>query len=97
MSTSVITVKVDSKTKSKFQDIAQQLGMPISSLIRGFIRHLIQTRRVEYSLNEKPTQYLIDALRKSEEDIKKGNMISFNNPKEELSYLQTLIKENERK
>lgn len=95
MDTAMITIKVDPKTKNEFKDVSEQLGMPVSSLIRGFIRHVIKTKRVEYSLDEKPTQYLLDALRESEEDIKEGRVISFKNSEEATSHVQRLIDEDE--
>jgi len=89
MSTSVITVKIDTKTKKDFKKIAEKLGMPISSLIRGFITNLIKTRRVEYTLDEEPTQYLMDAIRESEEDIKEGRVSPpFDNAEDAIKRLE---------
>ena len=97
MSTSVITVKIDTKTKKDFKKIAEKLGMPISSLIRGFITNLIKTRRVEYTLDEEPTQYLMDAIRESEEDIKEGRVVSFKNGKDAIKYLEDIIIKDEKR
>lgn len=36
------------------------------------LRQLVRTKSVSFSLSEKPTQYLLKALRNSKKDIKKG-------------------------
>jgi hypothetical protein len=48
------------------------------------------------SLEEEPTPYLLEELRKSEEDRKAGRVISFASGKEALEYLDNEIKNEKR-
>lgn len=44
-----------------------------------------------------PTQYLLDSLKESEEDIKAGRVLSFTSVKEAREYLATLIENDKPK
>lgn len=74
MNYSVITTKVDPATKKSAQQTAQELGIPLSVLIKGFIKQLIRTKSVAFSVaNEIPNTYLQGVLKRAEENYKKGN------------------------
>ena len=90
MSTSVINIRTDAKVKSQAQKIASELGMSLSALLNGFIKQLIRTKRVEFDLvSEKPSEYLIQSLKESEEDIKTGRVSpGFDNVDEAIDWLE---------
>lgn len=90
MNTAVINIKVDPKVKKKAQGVASDLGFSLSALINGYLRSLIKTKSVHFSLNEKeePSEYLIKALKESEEDRKAGRVSpSFDNAKDAIKWL----------
>lgn len=91
MNTVIVNVKVDPAVKRKAQRVAEEMGLSLSALVNGFLRHLIKTKTVTFTASEELTPYLLRALKESKEDIKAGRVVSFKNPKDALSYLDTMI------
>lgn len=90
MNTAVINVKIDPKVKRQAQNIASDLGFSLSALINGYLKSLIKTKTVHFSLTEKeePSEYLIKALKESEEDRKAGRVSpSFDNVEDAIKWL----------
>ena len=95
MNISLITVKTPTQVKERAQEVAKELGFSLSSLVNAYLRQLVKTKTVHFSLPEEPTQYLLDCLNESKKDIKAGRVISFEKPEEAVSYLDRIIKEDE--
>ena len=91
MQTAVVNVKVNPKVKKDAQMIAEQLGLSLSSLINGYLRQFIRTKAVRFELEEEPTEYMLEALKESKEDIKAGRVVSFEKPTGALGYLDKII------
>ncbi|HLE48523.1 MAG TPA: type II toxin-antitoxin system RelB/DinJ family antitoxin [Patescibacteria group bacterium] len=93
MNTAVINVKVDPKVKSKAQNVASELGFSLSSLINGYLKTLIKTGTIYFSLDQReaPSEYMIKALKRSEEDRKAGRYTSFNSVDKAIKYLDNMI------
>ena len=72
MNTAVINIKTEPQVKKKAQVVAEEMGISLSSLINGFLRHLIKTKTVTFTAREEPSPWLIQALKESKEDIKRG-------------------------
>ena len=91
MDTAVINIRTDAAIKSQFQKVAEELGLGVSALLNALMRQVIKTKRVELEARpEIPNAYMIKALRESEEDYRKGNYHSFDDPKEALKFLNSL-------
>lgn len=87
MQTAVINVRVEPKTKKEAQTVAKNLGFSLGSLIEGYLKHLVRTKTVHFSLEE-PSEYMIKSLKEAEEDIKAGRVSpSFDNIKDALAWL----------
>lgn len=97
MNSAVINIKTNPVIKAKAQKVAEELGFSLSSLINGYLKHLVKTKTVHFTTSEEPTQYLIDALKESEEDIKAGRVLSFKNERDAENYFEGLIKIDERR
>ncbi len=87
MNTAVINIKTQPETKIKAQTVAKELGLNLSSIINAYLTQLIKTKTVTFSVSEEPTKYLIKMLKKSQEDIKAGRVVSFKNAKDAIKYL----------
>lgn len=96
MNTAVINIKIEPDIKKKAQQIAGDLGFSLSSLINGYLKQLIRSKRVNFSLSEEPSDYLIQTLKESKEDIKAGRVISFKNSQDALGYLDEMIAHDQR-
>lgn len=90
MNYSVITTKVDPETKRAAQETAEELGIPLSVLMKGFIKQLVRTKSVSFSIeNEIPNAYLQGVLKRAEENYKKGNTSpAFKTGEEVVKYLE---------
>lgn len=91
MNTAVINIRVNSTVKKQAQKTAEKMGLSLSDVINGFLRHLIKTKTVTFTAREEPSLWLIKALKESREDIKAGRVISFETWEEENRYLDNLI------
>lgn len=52
-----ISVKVDQDVKAKAQDVAQQLGIPLGTLINAYLLELSKTGTVNFSVADSPTVF----------------------------------------
>jgi len=88
MNTAVINIKTNPEVKAKAQKVAEELGFSLSSLINGYLKHLVKTKTVHFNTSEEPTEYLIQALKESEKDIKAGRVSpSFDNSEDSIKWL----------
>jgi addiction module RelB/DinJ family antitoxin len=91
MNTEAINIKIDAKTKKAAQQIAEDLGFSLSSLVKAYLRDLIKTKTVHFSRLEEPSDHLIQILKDSDADMKAGRYREFTNFQDELAYLDSLI------
>lgn len=74
MNTAVINLRVDSLVKSQAQNVAEELGFSLSSLINAFLKQITRTGSVSFAIPEEPSEYLLASLAESEKDIKAGKI-----------------------
>lgn len=61
--------------------------MPLSVIIKGFLKQFSRTRAISFNAEE-PSEYMIESLRKSEEDVKAGRVSpTFTNAKDAIAWL----------
>lgn len=73
MNTAVISTKIDLQTKRQAQKTAEELGIPLSVVIKAFLKHFVKTKSIEFSArDEEPSKYLKSVIRQAEENLKKG-------------------------
>lgn len=94
MNTAIINFTTDPKLKKEAQKVAKKLGIPLSLALNNYLKEFVATKTVTFR-DETPSQYLIDSIKQSEEDIKAGRVIFFNSGKEALKYLDEMIKKEE--
>ncbi len=89
MSYAVVTAKVDPQTKLEAQKTAERLGMPLSVVIKAFLKQFIRTQSVSFGvLDEEPSEYLKNAIRQAEKDWKEGKASpAFDNAKDAIAWL----------
>lgn len=97
MATEVLNVKVEQSVKKEAKKLAGELGLTLSSLVNGYLRQFIKTKTVHFSAEEKPTPYLIAAIKEAEADYKNGRTLSFDGPESALDYVKEVIEKNEKK
>jgi len=89
MNTATIFIKTEPKVKEEAQKTAQELGFSLSSILNAFLRQLVKTKTIHFSVaEEKPSKYLIGLLRQAEADLKKGDISpKFKTAEEFIEYL----------
>lgn len=98
MNTVSILIKTDPKLKKDAQKAAAQMGISLTSVINRYLKHFIQTKSITFIADDEvPTQYMIDSLKESEEDVKAGRVITFKSGKDALTYLDKEIEDERRK
>ena len=90
MNTAVIITKTDPDVKTKAQKIAKELGISLSALMNGYLRQLIKTKTVTFSVSdEEPSEYLLSLMKQAKEDYKKGDTSpAFKTGKEAVDWLE---------
>lgn len=89
MSYAVVTTKIDPQTKKQAQETAERLGMPLSVVIKAFLKHFVRTKSIEFSArDEVPNEYLKSIMRQAEKDLKEGKASPvFDNVKDAIAWL----------
>lgn len=89
MNYAVVVTKVDPQTKREAQETAEKLGMPLSVVIKAFLKQFIKTKTVRFSLrDEYPSEYLIKAIKQARQDLKAGKASpTFKTTEEAISFL----------
>ena len=83
MQSSAIYIRTEPETKKKAQKVAQEIGMSLSALLNAYLKQLIRTKKVEFSVGEVPSEDLKKRIRQAEENYKTGNTSpAFTNAKE---------------
>ena len=74
MSYEVISIKVDPATKKQAQNAAEELGLSLSSVVKGFLKQFIRTKTVTFSARDEeiPNEYFIKTLAKARKNRKEG-------------------------
>lgn len=92
MNTAVVNVKVNPQVKKEAQKVAAELGLTLSALVNGYLKQLIRNKTVVFSFQEEESSdYLLESLRASKEDIKAGRVITFRESKGALNYIDEMI------
>ena len=89
MKTEIINFKTDPDTKRKAQKTAQDLGLSLSTLLNAYLKQFVKTKTVTFGAeNEEPSEWLIESLRRSDEDIKAGRVSpAFYNADDAIAWL----------
>ena len=83
-----MTFKIDKDLKAQAQKTAQQMGVPLSTLINAYLREIAATGRVELSIVEEMTPQMIRIIESFKHEIATNQTVGpFNNVGEAVAYL----------
>jgi addiction module RelB/DinJ family antitoxin len=68
----VINIKADKEIKEGAIRVAQEMGLPLSTIVNAFLKQFIRDRKVTFEAPLIPTPKLEKILRKADADIKAG-------------------------
>lgn len=89
MNTAVITTRIESKVKKEAQKVAKEFGISLSSLLNAYLKQIIRTKKIEFTLTEEPSEYLKKLMRQADKNLKEGKGSPvFNTGKEAVKWLK---------
>lgn len=89
MNAAVINIRTDINLKMAAQEVADNLGFSLSSLVNAYLKSLVKTKTVYYSDVEEPNEYLKAAIREAEEDLRLGRTsLGFSDAKSGIAWLK---------
>ena len=89
MSYTVVSTKIDPQIKKEAMATADSLGVPLSVVIKAFLKQFIRTKTVTFSMrDEEPSEYLIQTIKQALKDKKDGKASpTFDNAEEAIAFL----------
>ncbi len=87
MNSTVINIKTDVKVKQEAQKIASDLGLTLSGAINGFLKQLIRDKAILFTLNNKPSDYLLSSIKESKDQKESGDFYSFKDNQAAVNFL----------
>ncbi|OGL87494.1 hypothetical protein A3I40_02330 [Candidatus Uhrbacteria bacterium RIFCSPLOWO2_02_FULL_48_12] len=72
----IINIKADKETKRQAQEVARELGVPLSTVINAYLKQFVRSRQVVLSSVPRMTPALEALIGRVEADIKAGRNIS---------------------
>ncbi len=89
MSKTVINIKVDKEVKEKARTLADELGLPLSTIVNANLKEFIRSGEATFSIEPKLRPEVWEELKKASADYqgKKNISRAFVNVNEALDYL----------
>lgn len=91
MTKTVINIKVDKEVKEKARMLAQELGLPLSSIVNANLKEFIRSGEATFALEPKLKAGVWAELKKASADYKVGKNISrrFSSAEKAIDYLNS--------
>lgn len=70
----LLTVKTDKKLKTSAKEVAEEIGVPLSTVINAFLRQFIRDREVKFSASHNPSLYLRESIAEGEKELADGKI-----------------------
>jgi len=88
MNVTSVHIKLESEMKDQAQKTAEELGLSLSAVVKALLKQFIRTQRLSVGIGEEPSIYMIEALKKSNEEYKDGDTSpSFTNAQDSFKWL----------
>jgi antitoxin component of RelBE/YafQ-DinJ toxin-antitoxin module len=82
-------IKLDKDLKNNAQDVAKRFGIPLSTLIKAYLKEITATGRVEFTATETMTPQMENIIGRAEAEIKAGKTVGpFKGSKRAIEYLK---------
>lgn len=87
----LLSIKTDVEVKRGVKKIAEELGLPLSTIINAYLKQLLRERRIDFALPLVPNKKTTNVLRRAHGDYQKGKNISpaFENAEKMDAYLNS--------
>jgi addiction module RelB/DinJ family antitoxin len=68
----ILNIKTDKNVKLAAKRAAEELGMPLGTIVNAFLRQLGRDKEISFSAPYKPTKYLEKIIGEAECELKAG-------------------------
>lgn len=72
----LLTIKTDKTLKIGAQHVAEEIGVPLSTVVNAFLKQFVREREITFSASYEPTMYLRSIIREGESELKTGRGLS---------------------
>lgn len=70
----LLTIKTDKVIKETAQDVASEIGVPLSTVINAFLKQFVRDREVNFSASYNPSEYTRKAIALGEKEYAEGKI-----------------------
>ena len=74
MKTATVNLKTDDATKAKAQNVAKQIGIPLSNLLNAYLYELANTGSVHFTASEPMTEKMEAFIVQANKEIAEGDV-----------------------
>lgn len=87
----MINIKADREVKEKAQMVAQELGLPLSTIINAYLRQFIRNKEVHFFVEGELKPSVKKRLNRLHKDVKEGKNLSpvFDSAEEAIRWLHS--------
>lgn len=72
----LLTIKIDKSMKLMAQAVAEEIGVPLSTVINSFLKQFVRDKEVTFSASYNPSASLRQTIREVDEEHRQGKLIS---------------------
>ncbi len=74
----IINFKTDKKLKIEAKKVADDIGLPLGTIMNSFLRQLVREREITFSAKVyEPSPFLVRALKAADKEFKEGKVKKF--------------------
>ncbi|GAA5154332.1 hypothetical protein GCM10023321_25970 [Pseudonocardia eucalypti] len=96
MAATTLHIKTDTAVRDKATKVAESFGISLSTLVNRVLDQVGRTKKIDSDLlDEIPSKWMIEQMRKADEDIKAGRVIRFKSPTAAIKYFRELADADE--
>ncbi len=89
MRDAIVQFKTHSGMKKEAMKRAKAMGIDLTAVLNMLLYQFIEAKNVRLSFgDEEPTSHLLKIMKDHKQDIKKGDYVSFEDPRQALDFLQ---------
>lgn len=76
----ILNFKTDKKLKADAKKVAEEIGVPLGTVMNSFLKQFVRDKEITLSANEyRPMKFLQDAIAESEREFEAGGVTIFEN------------------
>jgi addiction module RelB/DinJ family antitoxin len=93
MNTSLLSIKTDEQTKKAIKEFAAELGVSTTAFVNMVVKQAIRERRIVLTAKLEPTPYLVEIMKKAEDDYAIDHDVIHTKGRDEtMAHLSSLMK-----